>query len=145
MTIWKTPITLEELNQRGKGTIVECLGIEFMQVQPNSLAARMPVDSRTRQPIGIMHGGASCVLAETIGSTGANFAVDIKTHYCVGLAIYTQHLRSIREGWVVGHGTPVHIGRSTQVWHINIHDEQDHLISSTQLTLSVLSRNKNSQ
>jgi 1,4-dihydroxy-2-naphthoyl-CoA hydrolase len=140
MTIWKTPISLEELTQRGAKTMAEHLGIVFTEIGEDFLIATMPVDERTIQPLGIMHGGASCVLAETVGSTAGNIAVDQKEHYCVGLSIYTQHLRSVREGKVIGVATALHLGRSTQIWNIDISNIEQQLISTTRLTMAVLSR-----
>lgn len=140
MAIWKTTISLQELHQRSRNTIVEFLDIVFTKIGDDFLIATMPVNERTKQPIGILHGGSSCVLAETIGSTAGNFAVDIATHYCVGAAIYTQHLRSVTNGLVRGKAIPLHLGRSSQVWNIDIHDESAHLISTTRLTMAVLSR-----
>ncbi len=142
--IWKINkelMTLDAINERGKGNMVEWLGIEFTEIGDNYLEARMPVDHRTKQPIGIMHGGSSCVLAESTGSTAANLAVDLNTHYCVGLTIDTSHIRSIKEGWVIARAHPVHIGKSTHVWHITIKNEHDQLISDTRLTMAVLKRN----
>lgn len=140
MSIWKTPISLDVITQRGANTMVDYLGIEFIEFTDDALIARMPVNDRTKQPLGIMHGGSSCVLAETVGSTAANFAVDITVHYCVGLSIYTQHIRSIREGDVIGTATPIHLGRSTQVWNIDIKNDIDQMISTTRLTMAVLNR-----
>src|SRR3990167_7936657 len=111
MRIWKEPITLDLANQRGKNTMVEHLGIEMIEIGDDFMKARMPVDHRTHQPIGIMHGGASCVLAETIGSIAANFCVDAD-HYCVGLDINTNHIRAVREGYVIAKATPFHLGKS---------------------------------
>lgn len=138
--IWKNTITVELINQRGKNTMVEYLGIEFIEMGDNYMIAKMPVDHRTIQPLGIMHGGASCVLAETVGSTAANYAVDQTTSYCVGLDINTNHIRSIREGEVFGKAVPYHLGKSTQVWGIEIKDAQQNLISVTRLTMAVLQR-----
>jgi 1,4-dihydroxy-2-naphthoyl-CoA hydrolase len=140
MQIWQTDLELATLNQRGKNTLAEVLGIEFIEIGDNYLVARMPVDHRTKQPIGIMHGGASCVLAETIGSTAANCCVDLNKQYCVGLDINTNHIRSIREGFVIGTAKPFHLGKSTQVWGIEIVNEQNQLISVNRLTMTVLSR-----
>ncbi len=126
--------------ERGANTMASCLGIIFTDVGDNFLTATMPVDDRTRQPLGIMHGGASCVLAETVGSTAANYAVDQKEYFCVGLSIYTQHLRSVREGNVTGVATALHLGRSTQVWNIDITNVDQQLISTTRLTMAVLNR-----
>ncbi len=142
MAIWKTPITLENIEQRSKDTMVEALEIVFTEIGDNFLKATMPVNIKTKQPLGIMHGGASCVLAETIGSTAANYAVDINKEYCVGLSINTNHIRSAREGNVTGIAIPMHIGRSTQVWNIDIVDDANRLISTTRLTMAVLNREK---
>lgn len=140
MKIWHSELTLDILNNRGKNTMVSHLDIQFIDIGDDYLVARMPVDPRTHQPIGIMHGGASCVLAETVSSTAANCCVDIKTHYCVGLDINTNHIRSIRQGFVIGKAKPFHIGKSTQVWGIDITDENNKLISVSRITLAVLSK-----
>ena len=140
MQIWHQPLTLEQLQARGENTLITHLGIEFIEIGDNFLRAKMPVDQRTKQPIGIMHGGASCVLAESIGSTAANCCVDIKNFYCVGLDINTNHIKSIREGYVIGTAKPFHLGRSTHVWGIDITNEQGQLISVNRLTMTVLAR-----
>ncbi len=140
MSIWQTPMSLAELEARGTNTLIHYLGIEFTEIGKDFLTARMAVDHRTRQPIGIMHGGASCVLAESVGSTAANCAVDPNQFYCVGLEINTNHIRSIREGFVFGTAKPYHLGKSTQVWSIEIKDEQEKLISINRLTMMVLKK-----
>lgn len=140
MSIWKEKIDLKIANQRGKNTMVEHLGIELTDIGDDYLAGRMPVDHRTHQPLGIMHGGASCVLAETLGSLAANFCVDMKQFYCVGLSINTSHIRSVRSGYVSGIAKPFHLGRSTQVWGIEIVDDNHKLISVNRLTMAVLER-----
>jgi 1,4-dihydroxy-2-naphthoyl-CoA hydrolase len=140
MKIWQCEVNASIANLRSKNTMVEHLGIEFTDVGEDYMTARMPVDPRTRQPLGIMHGGASCVLAETVGSTAANFCVNPEKQYCVGLDINTNHIRSIREGFVYAKALPYHIGRSTQVWNIEIRDEQMRLISINRLTMAVLNR-----
>lgn len=140
MKIWKTISDLAAANDRSKNTMAEYLGIEFTEMGDDYLVGMMPVDHRTKQPIGIMHGGASCVLAETVGSTAANMAVDLNTHYCVGLDINTNHIRSAREGVVIATAKPYHIGRTTQVWGIEIKDESGKLISINRLTMAVLTR-----
>ena len=142
MNIWKEIIDLQIAAKRSENTMVEYLGIEFTEVGDDYIKARMPVDHRTQQPLGIMHGGASCVLAETVGSIAANYCVDPKKQYCVGLDINTNHIRSIRSGFVIGTAKPYHLGRSTQVWSIEITDEQDRLISINRLTMAVLDKNK---
>jgi 1,4-dihydroxy-2-naphthoyl-CoA hydrolase len=138
--IWKQPVDIEILNNRGKNSMIAYLGIEFTDIGLDFLTAKMPVDHRTHQPIGIMHGGASCVLAETVGSTAANYAVDLSTHYCVGLDINTNHIRSVREGFVYGKAQPFHLGKTTHVWGIDIRNAHDTLISVTRLTMAVLHR-----
>ncbi len=140
MKIWQMDISLELIKTRSKNTMVECLGIEFTEIGDDYLVARMPVDIRTKQPLGIMHGGASCVLAETVGSTAANFCLDQSQYYCVGLDINTNHIRSAREGFVIGTAKPYHLGKSTQVWSIEIMNEQKKLISINRLTMAVLAR-----
>jgi 1,4-dihydroxy-2-naphthoyl-CoA hydrolase len=140
MTIWKTPLTIEIANTRSQNTLVTHLGIEFLEVGDDYLSAKMPVDHRTKQPIGIMHGGASCVLAETVGSIAGNFCLDLTQQYCVGLDINTNHIRSVREGFVYATAKPFHLGRSTQVWSIEIKDEQGKLVSVNRLTMAVMDR-----
>jgi len=120
--------------------MLDHLGIEFIEVGDDYLRARMPVDHRTKQPIGIMHGGASCVLAETIGSTAANYCVDYEKQYCVGLDINTNHVRQATGGYVIGTAKPYHLGKTTQVWGIDIVNEEGKLISVNRLTVMVLNR-----
>lgn len=140
MSIWKTPLTIEIANTRSQNTLVTHLGIEFLKVGDDCLVAKMPVDHRTKQPIGIMHGGASCVLAETVGSIAGNYCLDLTKQYCVGLDINTNHIRSVREGFVYATAKPFHLGRSTQVWSIEINDEQGKLVSVNRLTMAVMDR-----
>lgn len=140
MKIWQIEMSVAAANQRASHTMSEYLGIEFIDVGDDFLTARMPVDHRTKQPAGIMHGGASCVLAETVGSTAANCCVNIETHYCVGLDINTNHIKSMREGYVIGTARPYHLGRTTQVWGIDIKNEEGKLVSVTRLTMAVLKR-----
>lgn len=142
MKIWKFNITLQQLDERSKGTMAERLGIEFTDIGDDYMTARMPIDYRTIQPLGIMHGGASCVLAETVGSTAGNCCVNPEEAYCVGLDINTNHIRSIRSGYVIGTAKPYHIGRTTQVWAIEIINEEKKLISVNRLTLAVLKKQK---
>ena len=140
MKIWQMDISLALIEARNKETMMVHLGIEFVEVGDDYLLARMPVDMRTKQPLGIMHGGASCVLAETVGSTAANFCVDQSQYYCVGLDINTNHIRSVREGYVMGTARPYHLGKSTQVWSIEIVNDQKKLVSVNRLTMAVLAR-----
>jgi 1,4-dihydroxy-2-naphthoyl-CoA hydrolase len=138
MSIWKTHIDINGIDQFCKNTMVDVVGIEFTEIGDNYLKGRMPVDHRTHQPFGIMHGGASCVLAETLASIAANYCVDGSKEYCVGLDINTSHVRMVKSGFVYGTATPVHLGKQTQIWEVRIVDEQDRLISITRLTLFVL-------
>lgn len=140
MSIWKNSIDLQALADTRKDTLVELMGIEFTEIGDDFLKGRMPVDRRTHQPYGIMHGGASCVLAETLASIGANYCVDSTKEYCVGLDINTSHIRMVKSGFVYGTAKPVHLGKKTQVWEVKIVDEQDKLISITRLTLFVLQK-----
>ena len=140
MKIWTVDVTIAFLAERVRNTMVDHLGIEFVEIGDDYLVARMPVDHRTRQPLGIMHGGASCVLAETVGSSAANVCVDVTQFYCVGLDINTNHVRSAKEGFVIGTARPFHLGKSTQVWGIEIVNERKQLVSVNRLTMAVLSR-----
>lgn len=136
MTIWKRPIDLERLNATSENTLIEHLNIIYSDFGDNYIEATMPVCHFTHQPLGMLHGGASVVLAETLGSVAANFCVD-EDSYCVGLDINANHVRSMREGKVIGRATPIHLGVSTQVWQINITDERERLVCSSRLTISV--------
>lgn len=137
MKIWKKNIDLETVSNTRKDTIVDLIGIEFTTVGDDFFCAKMPVDERTKQPYGILHGGASCVLAETVGSVAANFCVD-DGFVCVGLSISTNHIKKVRDGFVYAKAMPVHLGKTTQVWDIPIRDEAGQLISITRLTLAVI-------
>jgi len=121
--IWFSPFALEEVQQRGKGTMVEHLGITITALGDDFLKGTMPVDHRTVQPMGILHGGASVALAETLGSLAANLVVDKDKKYCVGLDINANHIRSAKHGLVTGTAKPLHLGSSTQVWSIEIVNE----------------------
>ena len=132
--------TIEILNQRGKNTLVEHLGIEIISVGENFLEGKMPVDHRTVQPLGLLHGGASAVLSETLGSIAANCCVDENKQYCVGLEINANHIRGVKSGYVYGRAEAVHIGRSTQIWETKIYNEEKKLVCVSRLTLSVLNK-----
>jgi len=124
----------------GKGNLGEHLGMEFTEIGPDYIKGTMPVDHRTKQPYGLLHGGASVALAETLGSVGAAMVVDHTEYICVGQEINANHLRSVRSGIVTGTAKPIHIGSSSQVWEIKIHDERDHLVCISRLTVAVLKR-----
>ena len=137
MSIWKKPVTLERLKQTGANTAISHLGIEFTQVGDDFLRARVPVDERTRQPFGLLHGGVSVVLAETLGSTGAFYACP-EGHNGVGLDINANHLRAATSGWVTGTARPVHIGRTTQVWQIDMVNDAGELTCVSRITMAIL-------
>lgn len=140
-TIWHpATVTPETVNAWGRRNMVAHVDITFTEVGPDYMRATMPVDERTQQPLGLLHGGASVVLAETLGSTAATLCVDIEKYYCVGVEINANHLRAVREGIVTGTARPLHIGRRTHVWQIEIHDEQQRLVAVSRLTLAVLER-----
>lgn len=138
--IWHKPVSLIALNHRSEHTLAAFLGIQFTDIGLDSLTAIMPVSERTKQPIGIVHGGANVVLAETIASTAANAVVNIDTHYCVGLEINANHIRSVKEGHVTGIARPVHLGRSTQVWLIDLYNDAGQLTCASRMTASVIER-----
>ncbi|MCY4232118.1 MAG: hotdog fold thioesterase [Bacteroidetes bacterium] len=136
--IWRYEPTIEQLNKRGQNTMVEHLNIKFTEMGPNFLRGSMPVDHRTNQPIGLLHGGASVVLAETLGSVAGVLCVDIRKEYCVGIEVNANHLRSARSGRVIGTATPIHLGRKTHVWQIIIEDNHGRKVTASRLTLAIL-------
>ena len=138
--IWQRPVTVDGINSWGRVNMMEHLDITFTEVGDDYLKATMPVDHRTMQPLGMLHGGASVVLAETLGSTAASMCIDIEKQYPVGIEINANHLRAVRQGRVTGTARPVHVGRKTQVWQIDIHDDQGRLAAVSRLTLAVLDR-----
>jgi 1,4-dihydroxy-2-naphthoyl-CoA hydrolase len=140
MSIWFKPFSVEELNSYQQETLVSRLGIRYTEIGDDYLRASMPVDSRTKQPAGILHGGASVALAETLGSTGANLVVDREKKLCVGLEINANHVRSMRDGEVIGTARPLHVGGSTQLWEIKIEDMQGRLVCVSRITMAVLDR-----
>lgn len=136
--IWKQEIKdIAVLNALGKNSMGEHLGIEFTEIGPDYLKASMPVDHRTKQPFGLLHGGASCVLAETVGSVASALVVDPLNQKCVGLEINANHIRAAREGIVIATAKPLHLGATTHVWDIRIQDAQDRLICISRLTVAV--------
>lgn len=138
--IWVTEPDLEQINQRHAGTLAGRLGIEFVEFGRDYLVATMPVDDRTRQPFGLLHGGATAALAETLGSVGGVFSVDLERMYVVGLAINANHIRPVREGLVRGTARALHLGRTTQVWQITVENSAGQLVSVCRLTLAVRRR-----
>lgn len=140
MKVFKQPITLEFLNSLAPNTLAETIGIEFTRIGDDFLEAKMPVDTRTHQPMGLLHGGASVVLAETLGSVAATCCVDPTTQFCVGLEINANHLKGVRSGFVTGVTKPIHIGKKTQVWEIKITSDAGELVCISRLTIAVLDK-----
>ena len=140
MTIWRTPLTLEQLNSGREDTLDGHLGIKFTQIGDDFVRATMPVNGRTRQPYGLLHGGASVALAESLGSTGATMCIDVREFQCVGQEINANHLRPARDGLVTGTARPVHLGGRTQVWIIDIANEAGKLVCTSRLTVAVIRR-----
>jgi 1,4-dihydroxy-2-naphthoyl-CoA hydrolase len=140
MGLFPDNITPEGLNKLSKNTMAEQIGIEFTAVGPDYLEARMPVDHRTHQPFGLLHGGASVALAETMGSVAAACCVDPARQFCVGLDINANHVRGVRSGFVRGITKPIHIGKKTHVWDIRIVNEKDELVCISRITMAVLDK-----
>lgn len=137
MTIWFNRPEIAQLNQLHQNTLISHLGIEMLEVGDDFLRARMPVDARTWQPYQMLHGGASVVLAETLGSVAANFCIDYQRQLAVGLEVNANHVRSERSGWVVATARPAHLGRSTQVWQVQIDNEAGKPVCIARLTVAV--------
>ena len=141
MPIWfDKSLSVYHLQSFAKDTMNDYIGIKFTEVGENFLRAKMPVDPRTRQAYGILHGGASVTLAETLGSVASAMVVDSAQYYCVGVEINANHIKSIREGFVTATATPLHLGTSTHVWDIKITDERERLICVSRLTVYILKR-----
>ena len=137
MRIWKKDVSIEELTRSHEKTAVDRLGIEFLEVGDDFIRARVPVDERTVQPFRILHGGVSVVLAETLGSCGAHYSAP-EGHRAVGLDINANHIRSASSGWVTGTARAVHIGRTTQVWQIDMTNDAGQLTCVSRITMAVL-------
>lgn len=137
MAIWTRPFSIQDLTDIHKDTAPAHLGMEFLEVGEDFIRARVPVDTRTRQPYGLLHGGVSVVLAETLGSCGAIYCAP-PGHRVVGLDINANHIRAAKSGWVTGKTTPVHVGRSTQVWAIEMHNDAGELTCVSRITMAVL-------
>lgn len=143
MSIWfdKT-ITLEKIKDFGRDSMAGCLGMEWTAIGDDYLQISMPINERTTQPYGIMHGGASCALAETVGSVASALVIDLEKFYCVGLEINANHLRSVTHGTVSAISIPLHLGKTTHVWDIKIHDESQKLVCVSRLTVAIIPNNK---
>jgi 1,4-dihydroxy-2-naphthoyl-CoA hydrolase len=138
--VFRSAVSIDDLNALSRDTLIDHLGIVFTAAGDDWVRATMPVDARTRQPYGLLHGGASVVLAETLGSSAGNLCVDPASHMCVGLEINANHLRAATSGLVTGTARALHVGRSTQVWEIAIEDEQGRRVCVSRLTLAVVAR-----
>ena len=136
--MFRPDITVDALNQWSEGTLMQPLGIRFTEIGPDYVRGTMPVDARTHQPYGLLHGGASVALAETLGSLGCFLTLPVDGSRGVGLEINANHLRGVREGLVTGTARPLHVGRSTQVWEIRIEDEAGQLVCVSRLTMAVI-------
>jgi len=138
MSIWFKPYTIADIAWMEKGTMAEAIGIEITEITEDSIKGRMPIDHRTVQPMKILHGGANVALAETLGSIGSNLIVDNSKYACVGLDINANHLRPGTNGFVYAEAKPIHIGKKTHVWAIEIKDEKEKLICVSRLTIAVI-------
>jgi len=140
VAIWKQSVDLDRINAWNSNTLIEHLGMRVTEIGDDWLRGTMPVDARTFQPYGLLHGGASVALAESLGSLGANLVLDSDSEMAVGLDINANHVRAVTSGLVSGTARPIHLGRSTQVWEIRIEDEQQHLTCISRLTMAVVPR-----
>jgi len=140
MSVFKPGITLEGLNKLSANTMVDHLGIEYTSIGEDYLEAKMPVDHRTHQPLGLLHGGASVTLAETLGSVAAMCCLDTNLQYPVGLEINANHIKSVREGFVKGKAMPIHIGKKTHVWEIRITTEKNELVCVGRITMAIIDK-----
>lgn len=131
-------LSLKELSKMGMGTMVETIGIEILEIGDNFVSGKMPVDYRTTQPFGLLHGGASAAFAETLGSIAGMLKIDSESHMVVGKSLNCKHIRSVKDGWVYGRAVPFEIDETTQVWLIKIKDEKDALVCSCRLALAVI-------
>ena len=133
-------ITLQSLNKMSKGCMLEHIGIEFTEIGEDFIKARMPVDNRTHQPYGLLHGGASVTLAETLGSVAAHFVVNNDLYYTVGQEINANHIRSVKSGYVYGTAKAIHLGKKSHVWGIEITDEQEKLVCISRITMAIIEK-----
>lgn len=132
--------SVESLNQFCQNSLVSHLGIEITAIAENLITGKMPVDERTRQPLGLLHGGASVAFIETLASLGAMLATDNQAYLCVGLEVNANHIKAVSNGWVFGTATAIHLGKKTQVWSIEISNQNQELICISRLTLAVMDK-----
>ena len=140
MSFFKPGIKLENLTKSSNNTMVSHLGIEFTELGDDSITAKMPVDHRTHQPLGLLHGGASVALAETLGSVAASCCLDLTIQYCVGLEINANHIKSVKSGYVFGTTKPLHVGKKTHVWEIRIVNEANELVCISRITMAIIDK-----
>lgn len=141
MSIWfKKNVKFADLAPFNEGTMADHLGMEWVEIGDNFIKIKMPVDQRTKQPYGLLHGGASCALAETAGSVASHLVIDSTKYSSVGLEINANHIRSVRQGFVTAVATPLHLGANTHVWDIKIYDELEKLICICRLTVAILNK-----
>jgi len=133
-------IQVAQLQEFSKNTMVEHLGMEFLELGDEYISAKMPVDHRTHQPMGLLHGGASVALAETLGSVASSLLIDLNCHHCVGIEINANHIKSAKSGFVYGKATPIHIGKKTHVWDIKITNENQDLVCISRLTVAIIKK-----
>lgn len=144
MSIWfQKNINLDELYHIGKNTMTEYLGLKWVEIGDDFLTLSLLVNDNTRQPYGFLHGGASCVLAETVGSVASALVIDREKFYCVGIEINANHLRSVSKGVVTAIAKPLHLGKSTHVWDIKIYDDNEKLFCVSRLTVAILKNKEN--
>jgi 1,4-dihydroxy-2-naphthoyl-CoA hydrolase len=139
-TLFTPSITIEQLNEFSKNTLLEHLGIEITRIGDDFLEAKMPVDHRTHQPLGLLHGGASVALAESLGSLAAYLTLEEQTKSCVGVEINANHIKSVRSGFVFGLARPLHLGQRIQVWEIRITNEKQELVCVSRITMAVVDK-----
>ena len=132
---------IEKVNNSFQDTMMSVLGIEITNFGDDYISGKMPVDTRTKQPFGLLHGGASAAFAETLGSIGAGKHVDLEEYSVVGVELNSSHLKAVRTGWVFGKATPIRVGKTMQVWDIDIKNQEDDLVCKSRLTLAVMKRN----
>lgn len=140
--IWFKPVDLKLLNDLHKNTMQEFVGIEFIEVGDDYIKAKMPVNERTKQPLGLLHGGANVVLAESLGSIASLLCLNTDEKTCVGLEINANHIRAVRDGFVYGITKPIHIGRTTMIWEIKIYDDVGKLTCISRITNAILDKKK---
>jgi len=140
MGIFNPKMTLDLINGSLNKNMTKFLDIEYTEIGEDFISGKMPVDEKTQQPMGLLHGGASVVLAESLGSVASNFCVDLEKEYCVGLEINANHVRGVKSGFVYGKATAIHIGRKTHLWDIDITNEEGKLVCKSRLTIAVVKK-----